>query len=277
MRQDYEIGEKKKTNSHLRRETHHRSEMKIVLIGGRQMWDIEASGKSSIGNTILGIDIFETGRRTAQCVSGQRYVYGRQITLIDTPGWWWGYPVDNTPKLDQLEIMRSVYLCHPGPQAFLLVIPVDTVFPDIFKRSLQEHLELFNERLWRHTIVLFSTITPPNDISLQKHIGDWPDLHWLIKKCGNRYHVLNVNNRGDDTQVTELLEKIEEMVAGNDGNHYETDQALSEELEEKRLAVNEVAKQMMAKVQKQRTRLRALIKGEFKCVCEILRTRLKET
>ncbi|XP_036793410.1 GTPase IMAP family member 8 [Oncorhynchus mykiss] len=243
-------------------ETHHRSEMKIVLIGGRQMWDIEASGKSSIGNTILGRDIFETGRRTAQCVSGQRYVYGRQITLIDTPGWWWGYPVDNTPKLDQLEIMRSVYLCHPGPQAFLLVIPVDTVFPNIFKRSLQEHLELFNDRVWRHTIVLFSTITPPNDRSLQKHISDWPDLQWLIKKCGNRYHVLNVNNRGDDTQVTELLEKIEEMVAGNDGNHYETNQALSEELEEKRLAVIEVAKRMMAKVQRQRTRLRALIKGE---------------
>ncbi|CAB1352415.1 unnamed protein product, partial [Coregonus sp. 'balchen'] len=43
----------------------------------------------------------------------------------------------------------------PPSLAFLLVIPVDTAFQNIDKRSLQEHLELFNERVWRHTIVLF--------------------------------------------------------------------------------------------------------------------------
>ncbi len=34
-------------------------------------------------------------------------------------------------------------------------------------------------------------------------------------------HVLNIRNRNDSTQVTKLLEKIEKMVAQNNGNYFE--------------------------------------------------------
>ncbi len=52
--------------------------------------------------------------------------------------------------------------------------------------------------------------------SIEQHIeSEGQDLQLLLDKCGNRYHVLNNQNRSDHTQIKELLEKIEETVAQN--------------------------------------------------------------
>ncbi|KAG5832710.1 hypothetical protein ANANG_G00294040, partial [Anguilla anguilla] len=89
-------------------EEHRLSELRIVLLGGR--W----SGKSSAGNAILGREEFESGKRTAQCVKRQGEVAGRQVTLVDTPGWWVTNSVNDSAGLDKQEIVRSVSLCPPG-------------------------------------------------------------------------------------------------------------------------------------------------------------------
>ncbi|XDV53317.1 hypothetical protein PO909_021849, partial [Leuciscus waleckii] len=63
-----------------------------------------------------------------------------------------------------------------------------------------------------------------SDISIEKHIeSEGQDLQRLVDKCGNRFHVLNNLNRSDDTQIKELLEKIEKTVALNYGRHFEMD------------------------------------------------------
>ena len=77
------------------------SELRIVLLGSRD------AGKSSAGNTILGRDEFDL-RRAAQCVKRRRDVAGRQVTVVDTPGWWGNYPVVSTPELVKQEIVLSV-------------------------------------------------------------------------------------------------------------------------------------------------------------------------
>ncbi|KAJ8361938.1 hypothetical protein AAFF_G00410600, partial [Aldrovandia affinis] len=221
------------------------------------------SGKSSAGNTILGREEFESGVRTAQCVKRQGEVAGRQVTVVDTPGWGSTWSVKDTRELDKQEIVRSVSLCPPGPYTLFLVIEADSLFTEPHRISVEEHLELLSERVWRHTIVLFTKGDWLGDTTIEQHIEtEGKALQWLVEKCGNRYHVLNNENRGDGTQVTELLEKIEEMVAGHSGCHYEMERMLLQDVEEKRRPVEERVEQRMTKVQKQRKSLRVLFKGE---------------
>ncbi|MBN3309456.1 GIMA4 GTPase, partial [Amia calva] len=196
-------------------ETQRLSELRIVLLEGRR------TGKSSSGNTILGRKAFKTGRVTVQSEKSQDEVAGRQVTVVDTQGWWRSHSVQETPERVKQEIVRSVSLCPPGPHALLLVINVWSSFTERERRSVQEHLELLSERVWRHTIVLFTWGDRLGDTTIEQHIERGGEgLQRLVEKCGNRYHVLHNRNRGDGTQVTELLDKIEEMVAGLSVSHY---------------------------------------------------------
>ncbi|KAI1884205.1 hypothetical protein AGOR_G00224030 [Albula goreensis] len=196
-------------------EEQHLSEFRIVLLGSRM------SGKSSAGNTILGREEFESGIRTAQCVKRQGEVAGRQVTVVDTPGWCRNVSVKYTPELDKQEILRSVSLCPPGPCALLVVLNVSLSFTETHRRSVQEHLQLLSERVWRHTIVLFTWGDWLGDTTIEQRIEtEGKALQWLVEKCGNRYHVLNNENRGDGTQITVLLERIEEMVGRNKGDYF---------------------------------------------------------
>lgn len=130
--------------------------------------------------------------------------------------------MEDTPKFDRLEITKSPTLCPPGPHAFLLVIPIDSAFPKIYRMALQgQGQEYFSEKIWGYTIVLFSSIATDNTITLKKELKIMARSHMASKKCQNRMHVLNIRNRNDSTQVTKLLEKIEKMVAQNNGNYFE--------------------------------------------------------
>ncbi|XP_046892011.1 GTPase IMAP family member 8-like [Hypomesus transpacificus] len=231
----------------------HLSELRIVLLGGRH------AGKSSSGNTILGREEFDL-RTAAHCVKRQGEVAGRQVTVVNTPGWWRDPPVENTTELVKQEIVRSVSLCPPGPHTILLVIRLDVSFTEEEANSVEGHQQLLSERVWSHTIVLFTCGDCLGDKTIGQHIErEGKALQWLVEKCGNRYHVLNNNNRADGTQVTELLNKVEEMVAGNRGGHYEMDRKILEKMEERRRAEEKRAQQRLIKVQKQRETLRSLM------------------
>ncbi|XP_062336427.1 GTPase IMAP family member 8-like [Osmerus eperlanus] len=234
----------------------HLSEVRIVLLGWR------CAGKSSSGNTILGREEFDL-RTAAQCVKRQGEVAGRQVTVVDTPGWWSNLTVESTTELVKQEIVHSVSLCPPGPHTLLLVIRLDLSFLEKHRRSVEGHLQLLSERVWSHTIVLFTCGDHLGDTTIEQHIErEGKALQWLVEKCGNRYHVLNNKNRGDDTQVTKLLDKMEEMVARNRGGHYEMNRKILkkiENIEERRRAEEERAQQRLMKVQEQRETLRSLM------------------
>uniref|UniRef100_A0A3B3C3Q9 AIG1-type G domain-containing protein n=1 Tax=Oryzias melastigma TaxID=30732 RepID=A0A3B3C3Q9_ORYME len=197
------------------------SRLKIVLIGGRTL---KKGSKSSTGNFILGQNVFDTSSRTAQSTARQREVHGRLVTVVDTPGWWWHYPLEDTPELDQIEIQNSVHLCPPGPHTFLLVICVEFDFPLIFKSFLKEHLELFNADVLKHTIVLFTAFSLYREENIQHFIEEFPSVQQILQQCGNRKHFLHISDSADRIQVLELFRKIEELVTNNLNNPYSVDE-----------------------------------------------------
>ena len=81
-------------------------------------------------------------------------------------------------------------------------------------------------------------------------------LQCFVDKCRVRYHALNILNRQDNSQVKELLEEIENMVAGSSCAYFEFDGGILHELEEQKKK-HERARGSMMRVQARRESLRA--------------------
>ena len=181
----------------------------------------------------------------------QELVSGRQVSVVDTPGWVSGHPLDLTPKLTQLEIQQSVNLCPPGPHVFALVVRLDRPYVGT-GMSAEEHVRfLFSDTVWKHTIVVF-TVADKSKMRPDLIRSD-PELRYLTEKCEGRFHVLNISDRADGSQVTELLQKVDQMVTSN--GHYETEEHVSEELKEMERSIRRRAEQRRADAQKQSTGL----------------------
>ncbi|XP_056257860.1 GTPase IMAP family member 8 [Seriola aureovittata] len=227
--------------------------IRIVLVGAK------GSGKTSALNTILGRDSTQPLRRTAQCQVGEGVVFGRQLTVVDTPGWWMNYFREESTIFDQRELVVSLSCCPPGPHVFLLVIRVDRAFTETYRRAAQQHLQLISEHIWGRVIVLFGFGDWLGGTTTEQYIESVGEpLRWLCERCGNRYHILNNKTKGDGFQVRDLIGKIEEMLTGgNSYQYYEIERNVMEQLEVKMRGEKERAKERLMKKEKQRQMARS--------------------
>ncbi|KAJ8352690.1 hypothetical protein SKAU_G00241660 [Synaphobranchus kaupii] len=188
---------------------HSFSDITMVLLGRF------CAGKCSTGNNILGKKAFDTTSNTLECVVKQSKVNGRMVTVVLTPGWNRDFSgqedQEDTPNIKDM-IKQSESLCPSKPHAFLLVIHCDSSFTETDRRRVEEHLSVLGEEASERTLVLFTWGDRLGETAIEMHIERWNKLRWLVDKCGNWYHVLD-NTSTDRSQVGELLEKVDEMLA----------------------------------------------------------------
>ncbi|XP_026859136.2 GTPase IMAP family member 7 [Electrophorus electricus] len=192
-------------------------DLRLVLLG----W--AGTGKSSVGNTVLGCPVFETRCDTTsekpvtmkcekKCVTRA----GRQLAVVDTPDWFYS---ECSPEEVRRQLAHCESLSAPGPHAFLLCVSVH----QSNKLELQtlDALEKVYGRaaISKHTIILFThTDKLPKDQTLEDHLStERTDLQELVERCGDRYHVFGLGAEGEigakeRDSVEKLMEKVDEMV-----------------------------------------------------------------
>ncbi|CAM4714583.1 unnamed protein product [Leuciscus chuanchicus] len=203
-------------------------EIKVIIIGSK------AEYKCNAANTIIGQKECKVGKEIVENEKIHGTNQGRSVSLVMTPGWWKSFILAESAKYIQMEIVHSLKLC-PAPHAFLLVINLHTPFTNMHLKSVIDHMEILGEQIWNHTIVLLMYNNKEqrhaDTEQLIKRAGK--ELDFVIKKCENRVHVFNYTDRRG-INVEKLFHEIEILVAEHEGQCFQIDCRLLEDMEEKR-------------------------------------------
>ncbi|KAK2906543.1 hypothetical protein Q8A67_005528 [Cirrhinus molitorella] len=189
--------------------------------------------KTFISNLILN----QSERRSelsSECVRRDVELHGRLISLVELPA------LFNT-QLSEEEVMRQTHrcvsLCHPGVHVFIIIIP-DAPLNNEDRAEIEEIQRIFSSRINKHIMILIKQNSEHQTAELNE------DTQSVLESFGGRHQFIDLN-----TQVSELMEKLEQMVEENSGVCFSTETLLETQM--KKLQKFEEMKRKIHLLQKQ--------------------------
>ncbi|XP_016373445.1 GTPase IMAP family member 5-like, partial [Sinocyclocheilus rhinocerous] len=174
--------------------------------------------KSSVSEQILQ----QTDRRS------DVELHGPVISVIELPA------LFNT-RLSEEEVMRQtlncVSLCDPGVHVFLLIVP-DAPLNNEDKAEMEEIQRIFSSRINKHIMILIKQNSEHQTAELNE------ETQSVIQSFGGRHHFF-----GPTTQVSTLMENIEQMLEENRGGFFSTETLLEAQMK-KLLQFEEMKKKL---------------------------------
>ncbi len=141
---------------------------------------------------------------------------GRLISLLELPA------LFNT-HLSEEEVMRQtlrcVSLCHPGVHVFIFIIP-DAPLNNEDRAEIEKIQRIFSSRINKHIMILIKQNPERQTTELNE------ETRSVIQSLGGRHQFIDLN-----TQVSVLMEKLEQMVEENSGVCFSTETLMETQME----------------------------------------------
>uniref|UniRef100_A0A3P9M2C9 AIG1-type G domain-containing protein n=1 Tax=Oryzias latipes TaxID=8090 RepID=A0A3P9M2C9_ORYLA len=166
-------------------------ELRLILLGR------SGAGKSSVGNSILGKNVFRSESDSFTAVTQK--CEKRKVAVVDTSDW---FNSEQTPEEVRAQISSCVALSTPGPHAFLLCVPLDQPAKTELQALAAMEKVFGPDAVTKHTIVLFTYADRLRDSGMignggvEAYIANQRgDLLKLVEKCRDRFQIMERGQR----------------------------------------------------------------------------------